>query len=211
MKTNSDRPALPKSLRKKRNKRMIVRILVWFVLFAFCLSVVLLWGEIVFPMPTHKNFLEVRHLYYALFLLLPFLVTGIPVRLIDRSWSGTVTAVIVEENMGTYTRSLGRPQPYRKHDLVLLIEKDNGKKTEYIPLSLGVKYKPWDDPPNVGKIAYHTEEYREGDRVHKYYGFQHLYVSHPSSQQTRRCIVCGSKNEMQEHVCWYCSSELIGK
>ena len=56
-------------------------------------------------------------------------------------------------------------------------------------------------------MEYHTQEYNVGDRIYKYYGFKHIFVQRANEGKT--CIVCGSKNDVKDSVCWCCNSELI--
>jgi hypothetical protein len=96
--------------------------------------------------------------------------------------------------------------PYPRNDLVLTVEKDNGKTIYYTIVSLGIKTSPWNSVPVVGKIEYQTEKYQIGDRVHKYYGYKHLFVEHIDGKS---CIVCGSFNNKNDEKCWCCSSNLL--
>ncbi len=200
-------PILPYSLKRKRRNLILCRIALCVVLFSVFLFVILACGDKLFSVP--EKYEVTRSLIYLLVLLLPFVITGVPIKLIDRSWSGTVAAVDVKESVGAYKRSLGRYGIYTKHDLVLRITKDDGHEIEYTALSLGVKYKPSQEFSEVGKIEYHTSEYRVGDRVHKYYGFKYLYISNRNDQDGKHCIVCGSNNNIEHKKCWSCNSELV--
>ena len=200
-------PILPLSLRIKRRNRILRKIVICAILFFAFLFIILVFGEVLFSVP--EKYAVTKSLIYLLVLLLPFAITGVPVKLIDKSWSGTVLAVDVKESVGSYKRSLGKYGIYTKHDLVLKIQKDDGREIEYTALSLGVKYKPSQEFSEVGKIEYHTSEYRVGDRVHKYYGFKYLYISNRNDQDGKPCIVCGSNNNIEHSRCWSCGSEMI--
>ena len=201
----NDRPTLPLSLQKKRVSNILWRVIPCVLLFALTLTTILLWGEEIFDFPH----LLARCVVYAIFLLLPFLITGVPLKLIDKSFSGTVIAVNVTEKIGIYSRSFAKGGVYTRHDLVLTIQTDEGKKIKYTALSLGVKNRPHQFPPNLGAIEHHTEEYSVGERVHKYYGFGGLYVEPKTQVDRKRCIVCGTQNGNEDSRCWSCHSELI--
>ena len=204
MKKDFSRPALPKSLRKKQIKRVLFRVIPCILLLGIMIVVIVVWGSELFHMPG-KGYEAVQKVIYLFLLLLPFLITGVPLKLIDTSWDGTIMDVKIEESVGTYTVG-GRPWPYSRQDLILKITKDNEKTVEYTVLSLGIKDKPWNNVPIVGKIEYHAEKYHVGERVHKYYGFKHLYRR---SNDGKICIVCGAMNQDEETVCGLCHSELI--
>ena len=91
-------PELPDSLKKRRLRKILLRVLSCLVLFAFALVSIILWGETIFPFPT-QNASSLRYLCYFLFLLLPFLITGVPLKLIDRSFSGTVRKAEIKDTI----------------------------------------------------------------------------------------------------------------
>lgn len=202
------RPSLPRSLQIKRNRNILSRVIPCVILLAICVVIITIWGEKLFHIP-NDDYVAIQKSFYILFLLLPFVITGVPMKLIDTSWSGTISEIKIEESVGTYSRSLGKPGLYTKHDLVLTIVKDDGKKIEYTALSLGQKNKPWQNPPVVGRIEYQAEKYHIGERVHKYYGFKYLYISPYHNNEGKVCIVCGTPNNDQDTVCGLCHSELI--
>ena len=204
----TDHQKLPASLKRRRNQRIIIRIVSCILLLAFVLVVMFLWGRQIFPIPDDTIGDIFRIILYVLLSLLPFVITGVPKKLIDRSFSGTVTAVEIKETTGTYTVG-GRPWPYTKEDMILTIKKDDGKSIKFNVLSLGVKENHWRFVSVLGKIEHHTTEYNVGDRVHKYYGYKHLYVEPAKTQDSKQCIVCGVKNPLQSTVCWDCHSELL--
>ena len=52
----------------------------------------------------------------------------------------------------------------------------------------------------MGKIEYYSEKYYIGVRVHKYYGFKHLYLSPLHNNDGKTCIVCGTTNKDHDTV-----------
>ena len=205
MTQQSQRPSLPLSLREKRRANILRRVIPCILLFALFLYALVTRGEEILPVP-HEF---ARLVVYTIWLLLPFIITGVPLKLIDKSFSGTVVAVDVKEKIGTYSRSFAKPGLYTRHDLVLTIQTDEGKKIKYTALSLGVKNRPHQFPPNLGSIEHRTEDYSVGDRVHKYYGFRALWVTLQNSVDQKYCIVCGTKNGNDDSRCWSCHSELV--
>ena len=220
MTQQSQRPALPLSLRKKRARNILKRVIPCALLFALILAAIILRGEEIFDFPH----LLARCVVYAICLLFPFVITGVPLKLIDKSFSGTVMEVKLTENTGAYSQG-GVVWPYVRQHLVLVIRKDNGETFKYTALSVGLKEDPrykipvvigiGEDPQRsiqiVGKIQDHEQDYSVGDRVHKYYGFRALWVTPQNSVDQKYCIVCGTKNDRDDSVCWSCRSELIAQ
>ena len=202
------RPPLPKSLRSKRNKAILSRVIPCFILLIACVVILVLWGERLFRVPS-SDFIIVQKILYVLFLLLPFVITGVPLKLIDSSWDGVIADVKVRERIGTYSRAPGKPGMYTRHDLILTVIKSNGKKKKYVALSLGKADFTWQNPPIVGKIAYHVEKYPIGAHVYKYYGFKQLYLAPSHDEDRKICIVCSTTNKNQDTTCGYCHSDLI--
>lgn len=202
---DAGRPSLPKSLRIKRNRAILSRVIPCFILLGLCIVIITIWGKTLFHVPSDQ-YVALQKSFYILFCFLPFAITGVPMKLIDTSWDGVVSEVKIEESIGTYSRSLGSPGIYTRHDLVLTIVKDDGKEIKYTPLSLGQRNVPWHQPPVVGKIEYQAEKFHIGDRVHKFYGFKYLY-SHNNDGKV--CIVCGATNINEDTRCGCCHSELV--
>ena len=194
---------------------IIIRVTSCCILFALFLFAIIMWGERIFPMPqyTPKSFVAVQIGCYVIFMTLPFLITGVPVKLIDSSWSGVVSNVDVEDSIGTFYRAFGRPGTYDRQDLILTIKKDNGKVITRSAVSVGERYKlkVSDRPPipTPGKITDHLNDYKIGDRVYKYYGFKYLYVVPSDEDDKKRCIVCGLNNDKHRDKCLNCYCDLI--
>ena len=205
------RPELPDSLKKRRLRKILLRVLSCVFLFAFALVSVIRWGEIIFPVYT-QSANSLRYLYYGLFLLLPFLITGVPLKLIDKSFSGTVRKAEIKDkiNYGSGGTPKGSRQ-FIQHDLVLTVEKDDGEVIQYTRMSFQTPLYafPPVDNPRPGNAEHHKHEFREGERIYKYYGFKYPYIAHPTLPDDKYCIVCGQKNEDKEDFCFSCGAELV--
>ena len=210
MPENLSRSALPLSLKKRRTYQIIMRSIACALLLAIFVFVIIMWGNRIFPTTQkhHLGYAGLKIMFYIVFLLIPFIITGIPFKLIDKSWSGTVTDIKIVENLGT-TSCPAHVHPYPKQDLILTITKDNGKRIKYTQLSLVDKNLHGQKNTPIGNAFYHEHKYKVGDIVHKYYGFKHLYFVSLTNQNHKNCIRCGSQNKMQDTTCWYCNSELI--
>ena len=218
MTNNNYRPDIPKSLQKRCRRNIIIRVTSCCILFALFLFAVIMWGERIFPMPrfSPKSFAAVQISCYILFMTLPFLITGVPMKLIDSSWSGVISNVEVKQSIGTYWRTLGRFNVYDKQELNLTIKKDDGKTTRHTATSVGEALRNTmgilsakTDLPNQGKITDHVNDFKIGDRVHKYYGFKYLYVVPSEEEDKKRCIVCGLNNDKHRDKCLNCYCDLL--
>ena len=205
-----NRPDLPLSLKRKRMRNILLRIVLCLFLLFVVIFVIVMWGNKLFPLTLQSKagYKGLQGLFYVILLILPFIISGVPIKLIDKSWSGMITSVKVLENLGT------TPNPrnviiFPKQDLILTIKTDAGKEIEFTVLSLANAVKPTLEVSNVGKIYYHTHEFCVGERVHKYYGYKHLFVSYEKYHQVKYCISCGSKNTLNEIACWHCGCELL--
>ena len=204
MKNQNVGPSLPTSLKKMRTRQVIKRIIPCCLLLIFFLFIIIYWGEEIFWVP-HQN---ARRVVYAIFLLLPFVVTGVPFKLIDKRFSGTVLEVDLKEKVGSYSMG-GKIWPCTRQDLVLTIKKDSGKIFTYTALSMRVREDPRYHIPDDGRIQDHERDFSVGDRVVKYYGFSGLYVTPQTCDSRRRCIVCGAQNGGMKSVCEHCRAELL--
>ena len=116
------RPRLPNSLKKKQRLKILSRLLPCLVLLLFNIIVLIYFGELL------KSKYEIGNIIIRIALVIvPFLICGVPFKLIDSFWSGTVSEISVEEKTATETIG-GRPWPYLRHELVLTVTGDNGKK-----------------------------------------------------------------------------------
>ena len=210
MQENLSRPELPLSLKKKRLQRIIMRSIACTLLLAIFIFVIAMWGNRIFPTTQshHLGYAGLRIMFYVIFLLIPFIITGVPFKLIDKSWSGTITNIEIKENLGT-TENTKFVYVYPKQDLVLTIKTDGGKEIEHTVLSLVNNPRSNLNITNKGKAYYHTDEFSIGDKVHKYYGYKYLFISYKKPQQTKFCINCGVKSTLAEHTCWHCGAEIL--
>lgn len=195
-----DIPKLPLSLKQKRAKQITVRIIIWLIFLLLFIFIIINWGNKLFPqtLKSRTGYAGLQIMFYILLLLIPCIISGVPFKLIDKSWSGTITAVIIEENLKASKG--GRPRLSKNHDLILMIKRDDGKEIEYTVLS---------DTALREKMHYHENKVLPGDRVYKYYGFKYLYITPQRHHTHKGCIVCGSKNAVTEKRCWHCKSELL--
>ncbi len=196
--------SLPKSLRNKRTKQICIRIILFLLLLALSLFTIQLFS---------RSFSEsnkaVAITLTVIFLIFPFAVTGVPFKLIDFTWCGTITAINVKEGRASHAAG-GRGGIHRVNNLVLTVVTESNRKIKYTALSLAIKdiYSAPYVQEN-GKIEYQEERFSVGDKVCKYYGFKYLFVLRQNDTDPKHCIVCGTVNLADRHRCLGCGSDLI--
>lgn len=207
---NLKRPPLPRSLAKLRVTRILKRLGICALLLAGIIVMIELLGEEMFAFGTtnttaKKNFL-------LMFYLIPFLVTGVPFKLIDRSWSGTVIRIDVEPGIAYQGWAAGSGRGYmnRTNKIVLMIEKDNGAVIPYTVMSLNIKEFTHQRIGATAKVEQQESNFAIGDKVYKYYGFKHIAIEHKRVIGKKHCIVCGHVSKYEKDICWNCGSEFVG-
>ena len=140
----------------------------------------------------------------------PFFVSGFPWKLIDKSWSGTVIDVLIEEEQGVNHTSAGRGELYVKNVIYLKVRKNNGKE-KYIPVrEFGIRRHKGFPVPNEGDVTNHLNDYSIGDSVYHFYGLKHCFVVKKNSEMLD-CVICGAQNQKGRKNCLNCGHSLIKK
>ena len=150
---------------------------------------------------------ESKIICYTIVILLPFFITGVPIKLIDRSWSGKVVSVKIKTAVAYHTESGSRGVPYTKNTIILLVDTDHGTKRITVN-EFGSKLHNGASVPSEGKIEHHTDDYSVGDSVFHFYGLDHPFVIRQNSD-TVDCVVCGTQNKGENKTCYDCGHTLI--
>ena len=125
MQRNLSRPTLPISLKRKRLYRIIIRSTFCALLLVIFIFVIIVWGNKIFPTTQQNNsgYMFLKITFYILFLSVPFIITGVPLKLIDKSWSGTITSIKIKEKLGT-TDNPKYVYTFPMQNLILTIKDD---------------------------------------------------------------------------------------
>ncbi|MBQ2736930.1 MAG: hypothetical protein IJF26_05830 [Clostridia bacterium] len=140
----------------------------------------------------------VRIVVYILLLLIPAIVTRIPLVIFDRSWQGTI--IKVHSEMGAYSdeRFIARMNDFRtKLKIEADIKLTDGRvvrKTVYLGKPDAKIY----EKISVGDTVYHV-------KGAKY--LQHVSSSH----RTATCVICGKENSLKNQRCDICDHSLLIK
>jgi len=194
---------LPEDLRKYVRKKKERRL--WSCIAAECLMILFLLflGDRVFS--AMGIFLQVCA--YVLLLSLPFLLTGVPWKLIRRNWSGTVTEVQVKTQT-SYTAD----KQILQNIVTLTLVDENGKSFQREVATHDVQTSRHGgirlSTANV-KVEHYMNEYSVGDEVYYFHGLPYPFVIGPNYKERTTCVVCGQETRSEEARCWSCGHSLI--
>ena len=195
----TNKPLLPEDIRKIVTRSVAKRVIPCIILEFILLWYVILFGEMSFKMVG----IEVRILIYIALILLPFIITGVPLKLIDRSWKGEIVAINVDMGLDRSVNGKGvREVSY----LVLKIKRDDGKIVDHTVSVFSLGYTM---QSSRAKSEFAEDDYAVGDKVYHYYGIKRLLIIHKDN--SRECVICGSNNPEKNDRCFYCGHSIIKK
>ncbi|MBO5968617.1 MAG: hypothetical protein J6S14_08990 [Clostridia bacterium] len=185
---------LPKDLQTYCKKKILKHAIPCAILtFAFA-TILILWGNIIFN--TDNKAFQVS--CYIVFMIIPFAITGVPHKLIDSTYYGTVKKIdIVTTADNDSSVKPTREHLYLKNTIYLSIEKTDGK----------IIYKK--AYSGKTKLQQNLNTYHEGDLVFHLYGTNAVVVLPNSTSTTVHCAVCGSSNNADDDSCRNCGHSLI--
>ena len=185
---------LSKDLKRYVMNRILKRVIPFVILVVVLNVVLVLWGNVIFK--TDNKIFQCS--CYVLTMLLPFAVTGVPFKLIDRTYLGTIIKVDVATVLDSKSATkVTREMLYTKNIIFLTILLDNGKQ---------IKTKVYE---GEAKLEQYINTYKEGDRVFHLYGTKTTIVLPEDSDTHFQCSVCGASNDTSEKICRICSHTLI--
>ena len=149
---------------------------------------------------------------YIALMVIPFIVTGVPLKLIDRSWQGEVTNVEVKTT-AAFTKDVKAKQ-YTENSVWLTIKKSNGDIICEKAASFPLREKQYSHTQAFGEIKdikpeHFLGKYNVGVKVFHFCGFEHLLIVDENNKSTTSCIVCGQDNDQSRKKCWWCGYSLI--
>ena len=186
---------LPKDLIAHRRRQIFKRVVLCTILLTLLATALVLWGDAIF----NTKYPSFDATCYLAILLLPFAITGVPFKLIDRTYSGVIKQVEIETTAAVDNTSV-RPtynKLYTKNTIYLTVELTNGKV---------IRKKAYS-----GKAALqeHLDTYHEGDAVFHLYGTKTTVVLPTKSDTTICCAVCGASNDVAYTTCHQCQHTLV--
>lgn len=193
----TNKPVLPEDIRKVVVSSVAKRVIPCIILEFIVLWYVVFFGEMSFKMVG----IEVRILIYIVLILLPFIITGVPLKLIDRSWKGEIVGINVKMGLVRSVNGKGvRDGSY----LSLQIKRDDGKIVDHTVSVFSLGYTM---QSSRAKSEFAEDDYAVGDKVYHYYGIKRLLIIHKDN--SRECVICGSNNPESNAKCFYCGHSII--
>ena len=187
---------LPKDLLLFCRKKFLMRVVPCIILTALFATILILWGNLIF----NTDIKEFQISCYIVFMLIPFAITGVPYKLIDATYYGTVKKVKITTT--TDNDSSFKPVRellYQKNTINLIIEKPDGSLI-YKKVYSG-----------KAQLQQNLSTYHEGDSVFHLYGTKTTIVLPDANSTTVHCAVCGSSNHIEYEKCRNCGHSLIKK
>ena len=185
---------LPKDLQIYCRNRILKRVIPCIILISVFATILALWGNVIFN-TDNKAF---QTSCYVVVMLIPFIITGVPHKLIDSTYYGTVKKI----DIVTTTDNDSSVKPTREHlclknTIYLSIERSDGKLI-YKKVYSG-----------KARLQQSINTYNEGDLVFHLYGTNTVVVLPDSKDGTVVCPICGDSNIIDNDTCRSCGHSLI--
>ena len=179
---------LPRDIKSTVSSKIYKRLGLALATEALVCILIYLFGDTVFASLGSPS----KEILYAILIVAVPLSFGIPIKLIDRTWTGEITRVDVrtENAVGGALRNGSRI--YTKHFVDVEIKLDSGKIIDRTVYEGAV--------PTGRKFS----TYEVGDRVLHVYGTKHIQVVHNNVSRPTICVVCGTENPPEEKECGKC-------
>lgn len=185
---------LPKDLQIHCRNRILKRVIPCIILISVFATILALWGNVIFN-TDNKAF---QTSCYIIVMLIPFAITGVPHKLIDSTYYGTVKKVdIVTTTDNDSSVKPTREHLYLKNTIYLSIERPDGK------LIYKKAYS------GKARLQQNINTYNEGDLVFHLYGTNHIVILPDANDRHVHCSVCGSSNSIENDKCRNCGHSLI--
>ena len=185
---------LPKDLKAFAIKTALKRIIPCALLLIGFAVVLVFWGDMILPID--KDVVKV--IVYTMVMLVPFALTGVPFKIIDKTYSGIVEKVEISTTVDNlYHERPTRENLYLKNTVFLHVKQENGTV---------VRRKASEKNARISQDA---EAYKVGDRVFHLYGSTQTIVLPKASDNFVKCVVCGEISDKHEKQCKYCSRSLV--
>ena len=194
---------LPADIENYVHKSIAKRIVKCVLLLILFGAILYFWGERMFSYNT-----EFKLTCYIVVMILPLVISGVPIKLIDSTWRGEIIKVHIKEQVAFNTVGSVKGVPYTKHSIYLLVKTDKGRVKKILANEYGSKLNNGAEVPSQGKIEHRTEDYSVGDKVYHFYGLKHCFVVREDSEYID-CVVCGTRNKRENKECFDCGHELL--
>lgn len=185
---------IPNDLKKFARNYVVKRVVACIVMFALLAVFLFLCMEIIFP----AGLVSIKALFAITVLSLPFIITGVPFNLLDKTYYGTIENVTVETTVDSYAKA--RPvweTLYVRNTVYLSIRTPDGKV---------IDKKVYSAQANRNQ---NYDMYKNGDRVFHLCGSKYTVILPKKSDTHVECAVCGASNDINNDKCRNCRHTLI--
>ena len=196
---NDLKTAIPRDIRLYVLRRVAARVLACILGNAAVLLILVFYKDKI-----AGSSVSAQVLVYTIPFILVFLATGVPLKLIDHTWYGTIENVRVREvlvhQFGRNYRVPGRGVEYG-NVVELDVKLDSGKTIKCSPI-----IKPLKD---LESIDFYTLNFKPGDRVVHVYLTNFVQRLPDEETDTINCVICGEVQSRDHDRCEACGHSLI--
>ena len=170
------------------------------------LLICLLVAYAVFVLLTYKSAMSSRYIsqypiigyiMYAALLILPFYFSGVPHKMFDETYFGTVMKIEIKTTMdSTIPFRPAREYRYRKNTIYLTVDVGNGETIRKAVYA------------GNAKLGQNLETYNAGDRVLHLCHSKYTVKLPKPNETTVQCPVCGITNDTSADTCHTCGHAL---
>ena len=202
---------IPYSITHYVRKRFIRKIVTVAILTAALAVLFSLFGREIFGESAHPAFIAVAS---VLLCLLPFFISGLPKRLLDRSFEGEVVEItsklshkgtgkggrrIIDAPRGIYGPRGGVYVQYARIRTYSLVVETEGGKRRRVPIG----------SVSVAQHNPFASLYHIGDKVGHVAGTEGVYVIHGQNNAFRHCIICDTHGSITDTSCNCCGMPYV--
>ena len=185
---------LPKDLKAFAMKTALKRLIPCILMLIVFAVALIFWGDVIISIDKEP----VRIILYVIIMLVPFAVTGVPHKMLDKTYSGTVQKVEITTTVdNVYHGQPTRENLYHKNTVFLHVKQKNG---------VVIRQKASE---KNAKAAQNLEAYKVGDKVFHLHGSTQTIVLPKEKDQLVQCAICGEANYKTESHCKLCGHTLI--
>lgn len=199
---------IPDDLKKYARKYLLIRLCSCVLLLAIFAAVLILFGDSLF-VPESPSYRIKEILCIAVVILICF-ITGVPLKLMDRTFYGIVEKVTV--TTGYNSKAAGKRQSilnsrtvsyrgfYSVNTMEISVKTSDGKN-----ITRTVSSAPLSNENNYDEL------FKQGDHIFHLYG-TNVYVKIPNDKKEKvSCSVCGVLNLQDNDSCSNCKHTLVKK
>ena len=184
--------SVPEDIFRFSRKKKKIRIIV------FCLIMVAILLFLIFGRQYYEFWKPLNKiLTLCATIVFVMIVTGVPLKLIDKSWWGTVEAV----KINTYTDSEVKYRPLRENRftsirIILHVKTENSRNPVVV----------WQQPC---RFLVPENYYKTGDTVCYVDGTDYVCILPNKQGYTVKCVICGLENDRNNENCAVCGHGIL--